>query len=100
NTDSPVTISGLSLIHGNASGNTAATGEGGAIYSNESLTLKNCTLSGNKAALSGGAVIVQAYGSSTATVNILNCVISGNSAVLDGGGLSIDANKSVVISGC
>src|SRR5581483_9568259 len=100
NTDSPVTISGLSLIHGNASGNTAATGEGGAIYSNESLTLKNCTLSGNKAALSGGAVIVQAYGSSTTTVNILNCVISGNSAVLDGGGLSIDANKSVVISGC
>ena len=122
-TDSPATISGLTLIHGNGTG-TNASGNGGAIYSGEPLTLKNCTISGNSGSHAGGGIFSDrsltlknckisgntapdAGGVSVislvpgATVNVTNCMVSGNNATSNGygGGLELLVDKAIVVSG-
>lgn len=69
-----VSISGLSLIRGNAA-------DGGAIFSKESLTLTNSVLSGNSASSDGGAVFFESIGSLT----IKNTTILNNDAGSRGG---------------
>ncbi|MEA3188459.1 MAG: hypothetical protein QOD99_2289 [Chthoniobacter sp.] len=95
-TDSPVSISGLALIHGKA----GVTESGGAIFSYESLTLKNVVISGNTADNAGGVAV---FGGDTlgTSVSVINCQVSGNSATDTsyGGGLDLVASKSIVISG-
>ena len=85
-----MTISGLAMIDGNA------LGSGGAIFSLESLALKNCVISGNTTANTGGAVYVNA-----AAAKIANCEITGNTATGDGleGGVCVIAGKSISITG-
>jgi predicted outer membrane repeat protein len=124
-TDSPFSISGLSLIGGSdASG-------GGAIASSESLTVLNCTLSGNTAAGNGGAILAtgkikvsitgsQISGNTTTStgrgggvyihaekgVSIIKSVFSGNSSLNEGGGLQLGIGVSplptakVLVVGC
>jgi hypothetical protein len=73
-----VTISGLAIINGSATGDV-----GGGIYNDHaSLTLRNCTVSGNSAdqGTGGGIYNHGSGGSGSATMAITNCTISGNSA--------------------
>jgi hypothetical protein len=88
---SAVTITGLSMIDG-------AGVNGAAIFSSESLTLKNDILSGNAASGDGGAV----NAASGKHLSITNSLITGNTSQGFGGGLSlygfttISITKSVV----
>jgi predicted outer membrane repeat protein len=82
-TDSPTTISGLSIIRGNASS------FGGGVYSSESLSLNDvvvsqCTTTGN-----GGGVAVNGSGLANQKVQISNSLITGNSGSGFGGGLDV-----------
>jgi predicted outer membrane repeat protein len=90
-TDSPTTISGLSIVHGNAGG------FGGGIYSAESLTLKNVVVSGSTANEGGGVAV---KGSTTGGIKagIGNSLITANLAGVYGGGLYLDNLASVTIS--
>jgi hypothetical protein len=77
-----VEIDGLTLTGGNASG-TQADGAGGAIFSFESLTIKNSTITGNKAASRAGGVYSWGYAGGATTIQ--NCTISNNTAKYGGG---------------
>jgi hypothetical protein len=84
----PVTISGLTLTHGNVSGQS-----GGAIYSyNAQLTISDAILSGNASEYGGGAV--WAY-SGLGTLTIENSTLTGNSA--SGGGAIYDVGTPLTI---
>ena len=79
-----VGISGLMITNGSASGL-----YGGGIYNDHStLSVINCTLSGNSADAptggNGGIYNDASYG--TASLWVLNCTLSGNSAVYGCGG--------------
>ena len=82
---SMTTISGLSLVNANANG------DGGAVVSNETLELNNCTLSGNKASSGGGAI----RNSGTLTLN--GCTLSGNNAIIGG---AIRNNATLTLNNC
>ncbi len=69
-------ISGLTITEG------GVTSPGGGLTNDGTLTLTNCSISGNTAS-SGGGVYTGQYG--TTTLN--NCTISDNSALRNGGGL-------------
>ncbi|MEW6359460.1 MAG: choice-of-anchor Q domain-containing protein, partial [Planctomycetota bacterium] len=66
-----VTLSGLTLTNGNTAG-----GFGGAIWSQENLTIQACVITGNSASQLGGGIY---NGGGTVTVN--SSTISGNTAV-------------------
>jgi hypothetical protein len=91
-TNSPATISGLSMIDG-------AVEKGSAIYSAESLTLKNVIVSGNTATggLSGFAVNVYGGPGSSTKVTISNSLITGNTGN-GGGGIGIYYVKEFNVS--
>src|SRR5438477_6345822 len=77
-------ISGLSIINGSAPGL-----YGGGIYNDHStLSVINCTLSGNSAdaPTGGGGGIYNDASYGTASLWVLNCTLSGNSAVYGYGG--------------
>ena len=84
-----VTISGLTILDGSAP---APYRQGGGIYNDHAtLTLNNCTITGNSADQgSGGGIYNDAYAGS-ATLTIINCTISGNSA-WPGGGIFNDGS--------
>ncbi|MEK6238028.1 MAG: hypothetical protein N2C14_25220, partial [Planctomycetales bacterium] len=71
-----VEISGLTLTGGFVSGN------GGAIFNAENLTLSNSTITGNTAGNWGGGVL-----NDSGTLTITESTISGNSANVLGGGV-------------
>lgn len=91
-TSSPTTISGISFVNGNAGAN-----NGGGIFSDEPLTLKNVVVS-NCAAAGGAGVAVGDVPASHLKVNISNSLITGNSASSSGGGLSLYDLDSLKIS--
>lgn len=78
--DAPVSISGVTLSRGAASGTcpSPSTGSGGAILATESLMLTNVTLSGNSAVRNGGA-LAWAMRRSGQTLTLANATFSGNS---------------------
>lgn len=79
--DAPVTLSGMTLSRGAASGTcpSPAGGSGGAIVATESLTLTNVVLTGNTASRNGGA-LAWAMRRSGQTLTLANVIVSGNSA--------------------
>ena len=85
-----VTISGLTITNGSATGGFPA-GTGGGIYNDHAtLTINNCTLSGNSASFGGGGInndgtSAAFFGSATLTIN--KSTLSGNSSSLGGGGI-------------
>src|SRR5262249_17686802 len=93
-----VTISGLSITNGNA-GNSF----GGGIFNDAisggsaTLTLSNCTVSGNRAASIGGGICNVAQNGS-ATLMMSNCTVSGNSSAFNSGGgiCSVSGNNGSV----
>jgi predicted outer membrane repeat protein len=84
-------------------GNSADFGRGGAIHNDSpvvdgsaTLTVSNCTISGNSAYFYGGGV-----GNTAGIVQISNCTLSGNSAGGSGGGISTEYDDAqVYISNC
>lgn len=75
-------ISGLTLTNGNASGSNS----GGGILNGASLSLSDCTLSGNVSAVHGGAIYNNGQnGNASLTLN--NCTVSGNSSTGSGGAI-------------
>jgi hypothetical protein len=74
-----VTISGLTILNGSAPAPPNALG-GGIYNDHATLTLNNCTISGNSADQGAGGGIFNAADAGTATLTITNCTISGNSA--------------------
>lgn len=90
-TDSPVTISGLSIVYGKSS-------SGGAIYSTESLTLKNVTISGNTSTQSNGGIYVSGNASAGTTVSISHSLITDNSAADFSGGMGLAKLKSFTMT--
>src|SRR5262249_30189037 len=71
----------LTLTDCTVSGNSASNSGGGLYNLNGTLTLTNCTISGNSAGTDSGGL----WNNGTATLT--NCTVSGNSAGTDGGGL-------------
>ena len=88
-----VTIAGLAITNGYASGAFPANNGGGiyndGVFGSATLTVSNCACSGNSASQDGGGIYSYgAFGSATLTVS--NCAFSGNSASRDGGGIYND----------
>jgi CSLREA domain-containing protein len=81
-----VAISGLTLTDGRSTGQS----EGGAITNNGALGLADCTLSGNHATFSGGAI----YNGPGAGLVLLGCTLSGNTAG-NGGGIASAGNATL-----
>ena len=82
----------LQVTNSSLSGNSVSE-NGGAIYSNGSLTVNGCTLSSNSA-LSGGAI----WGNS-GTVALTDCTLSQNSCP-NGAGGGICSDNTVTVTGC
>ncbi len=82
------TISGLTITEGNAD-------EGGGLYNSGTVTLNDCTISGNSAGGNGGGVYN--YGNRSthygATLTLNGCTISGNSAGAPAGGCATTARR-------
>ena len=79
--NNPVTISGLSLIDAKA--------QDGAIYSDNSLTLKNVVISGNSSSFDAGGFVVSGASvpQNKIDVSIINSRITGNSSSNGAGGV-------------
>jgi hypothetical protein len=72
-----IAISGLTITNGKAreAGHTGRDGLGGGIYSHSTLTLSNCTVSGNAADYWGGAIYNEC-----STLLVSDCLFVSNSA--------------------
>jgi PKD repeat protein len=82
----------LTLTNCTVSGNSATNFGGGGIgnYFGDTLTLINCTLSGN----SGGAI------DNSGTLTLTNCTLSGNSATAGGGGIDNGEGCTATLNQC
>jgi predicted outer membrane repeat protein len=87
-----VTIAGLTITNGMASGNFPANCGGGIYTGPGALTVTNCTFSGNSAGLDGGGI----YGDHS-ILTVSACTFTGNSANAAnsaGGGIYNDGSSS------
>jgi len=86
-----VTMSGMTIRNGladNGGGMTIRNGladNGGGIWNKGTLTMRDCTVSGNEATISGGGIYTGQGIPNTLTMT--DCTISGNKAGDDGGGI-------------
>jgi hypothetical protein len=83
-----VSISGLTINNGsvtNTSTPNDLAGGGGIFNDHSTLTLNNCTLSGNSAGVGGGIFNNAATYGYPGTLTLNNCTLSGNSAGIGGG---------------
>ena len=89
-----LTLGGLTLSGGNGAG-AALNGNGGAILNEGTLSLSQCTLSGNAAANGDGGAISQTLG----TLTMTNCTLTGNSAA-DAGAILNSVNSTATLTHC
>ena len=82
-------LSGMTIRNGNTSAN------GGGIYNQGTLTITDCTVSGNMAGFDGGGI----YNDEYSTLNMTNCTISGNYALYSGGGIYNEGGE-VTMTNC
>jgi hypothetical protein len=90
--DSPVAITGLSITNG------SITGQGGAIYSLDSLTLKNVVIAGNTATNGGGIDVDGTNSSVPIKAAVSSSLISNNTASNYAGGLFLTHLGAITIS--
>jgi hypothetical protein len=82
-------LSGLTITDGNSNGAGAVYNDsGGGVYNIGTVTLTNCTLSGDSAGLGGG---MENFGMATLT----DCTVSGNSTTTTGGGVRNDGTAKL-----
>src|SRR6266496_784561 len=80
-----VTISGLTITNGSASGGTYPNNSGGGIFNDHAaLTVNNCALSGNSTSNKGGGILNWGALSGNATLTINDSTLSGASSVYAG----------------
>jgi len=93
-----VTISALTIIHGNANGEFFPDDSGGGVYNDHAaVTLSECEINSNGAFTFGGGVY-----NDHATVTLNNCILNDNFADNTGGALYSDGSKgsaNAVING-
>ena len=87
-----VSISDLTISHGNASG-TGALGDGGGILNSGDLTLTGCILDHDVAARFGGGI------SNSGALTLTNCTLDHDVAASSGGGL-VNLAGSATLNGC
>ena len=89
-TSKNVTLSGLTISHGSATGSTTGTIQGGGIYNHGALTVSNCTLSDNTASNGGGGISNDVG----ATLTVSGCNLSNNSpgGIANSGTLSVSGS--------
>jgi hypothetical protein len=93
-----VTISGLTIMNGTVNGPVIDDAAGGGIFNDHAtLTLSECTVSGNSGAQSGG-IYNDGFGSGSATLTVTNSTISGNSAIFYSGGGIYNQHATLTIS--
>jgi hypothetical protein len=92
-----VTIAGLTITNGHVPD---LAGDGGGIYNDHAtLTISNCTLSGNSAGPFGYGGGIDNYGfSGSATLTITNSTLSGNSAQFGGGIFNVGSFGSATLT--
>jgi hypothetical protein len=88
--DSPVSISGVSIIDGNT-----GSAFGGGVYSTESLTLSRVVISGCAAASGGGVFVEGTKGA--AFVSVSNSLIAEDMTTGSGGGLNLHKVRSIAV---
>jgi hypothetical protein len=91
NSGADLTLSGLTLTRGRASGDDEA-GDGGAILNNGALTISDSVLTGNTAQRDGGAIL------NNGALTISDSVLTGNSAQRDGGAIQNTGTLTIVTS--
>jgi predicted outer membrane repeat protein len=90
-------LDGFTISGGNADSGTTSLSRGGGMYNSFfSVTLRNCTFTGNTAATDGGAVYVAGNPLVTATTVIENCRFVNNSSDSDGGAISLEYSSSLI----
>jgi parallel beta-helix repeat protein len=82
-------ISGLTITGG------MTNGDGGGLNSQGTITLTDCSITGNNAKSYGGGIFVVGGGATTLT----NCIVSGNTSANEGGGLTL-IGGSAMLTGC
>jgi hypothetical protein len=89
-----VTISGLTITNGHASGN-YPDDSGGGIYNDHAvLTLNNCVIDGNYAAFWGSGIYND--GDSATLITLNDCTVSGN----DGAGIANHGQAMATLNSC
>jgi len=87
-----VTIINIMLTHGNAS--TACGNNGGTIYNDGKLTVKNCAFTSNTANNAAGAI----FNSNTGTLTVTGSTFTGNNATNYGGAVYNYGNSTITSS--
>ena len=96
-----VSISSLTITNGLAGGTFPAENGGGIYNDHSTLTVSNCTLSGNSA-VRGGGVFSDGGDSGSATLTVIASTAFSNTATLDGGGIysyGYSGNATLVVNG-
>ena len=91
-----VTIDGLAIVNGDASFQFPGNSGGGIFNDHSTLTVSNCTFSGNSAISRGGGIFSDGNNdgvSGSATLTVIACSLSNNSAE-SGGGICNDGIQS------
>ncbi len=88
-----LTLRGLTLAGGNGARAVGQGGDGGAISNVGTLTLTQCTLSGNSATNFGGAIF------NFGTLTLTQCTLSGNSANFNGGAI-FNSSGTLTLTQC
>jgi len=89
----PMTLDNLTIVNGNANGNTSNNGGGIMMDIGKTLTINNCTFS-NNSAIYGGVI----YSNNNSNVTINNTTFTNNSASVSAGGLSIETGATGTIN--
>jgi len=87
-----VSISGLTITNGSGTENSIAVNGGGFYNDHATLTLSNCSVSGNSST-AGGGIWNDGSSSGNATLTIRSSTISGNSTSGGGGGIGNDGHN-------
>ncbi len=93
-------LDGFTVTGGNADGQSGYDGRGGGILINIdcALTVRNCTITGNRAEYSGGGM--HSIGSGGCDSAIEDCRFVGNIAGVEGGGISLDGESIPYMTNC
>src|SRR6266567_2856916 len=87
-----VTISGLTITYGQPSGSFPNDSGGGIYNDHATLTVGNCTLTGNSATW-GGGIYNFGENNGSAALTVSNSIVSGNSSGNSGGGIYNDGEN-------
>jgi CSLREA domain-containing protein len=83
----------LTITNCTITGNSTPNGTGGGILNGGTLTVTNSTITGNSASNSGGGIR-----NLSGTLTVTNSTITGNSATLGGGGIVNNAGATVTVT--